>query len=216
MNFLFFQIKGFISFQMERLRGLSDFDTINFHPAPFDFSKVKEHGTFFEFLNGLVQQANFRGLEPILTSKIMNILAENLGSITPRPLVQEVMARLNEFSYSYLDKPFFKLRDLYMKRLCNTNPTGWYNFKSCLVAPQYKNVILSLVTQNWLKMTMITGPHYLATQDKIFPLLAQNTATGLQTSLPNTRSFSSNSLTWPRGLWAENLCWTRHETWDIF
>ena len=129
----FYPLKQKDSFQIEALRGLSDFDANNFLPAPIDFSKVKEHGTVFEFLNGLVQQADIRGLEPILTSKMMQTLAEHLGSITHRlpmnrySLVQEVMARLNEFSYSYLDNPLFKLKDLYMERLCPTNVSGWYN-----------------------------------------------------------------------------------------
>ena len=209
-------------FQMESLKGLSDFDTSNFLPAPMDFSNVKEHGTVFEFLNGLVLQADYRGLEPILTSKIMRTLAEHLGSITHRnpmerhSLVQEVMARLNEFSYSYLDNPFFKLKNIYMERLCSTNAAGLCCFKQCLKDLQHKNVSLSQVTQNWQMMTTITGPYYLVTLVKTFPHLAQNTVTGLQTSHQSTRSFLSNSLTWQRGLWGESLSWTRHETWDVF
>lgn len=82
------------------------------------------------FLDGLVKTGNVKGLEPILTHKLMSTVAEHLGNISQRfpwkkdSLVKEVMARLNEFSYSYTDDPLFKLERSYMERLCPTKETG--------------------------------------------------------------------------------------------
>ena len=96
-----------------------------------DFSEVKQHGSVFGFLDGLVKAGNVKGLEPILTRKMMSTVAKHLGNISPRfpmsqdSILNEVMARLNEFSYSYSDDPLFKLNDQYMERLCPNKETGW-------------------------------------------------------------------------------------------
>ena len=106
-----------------------------------DFSKVKYPGTMFVFLHGLLKSGDGHGggLEPILTTKIMNTVEEHLGNnhrvLSERynpSQIHQIMARLNEYSYSYVENPFFK-------HSRHMNHATGYAEQTCMSVNGYKN-----------------------------------------------------------------------------
>jgi hypothetical protein len=85
------------------MKKLSDFDP-NTYWTPIDLSEVENKGDVLVFINNMVEN----NLTPLLLSKIFSDAAAVLN-MTSTFTEDDVMDRLNDFSYNFKINPFFEV-----------------------------------------------------------------------------------------------------------